>query len=304
MNLIKKISKNPRNVVLYCLYKINFLFPDDVYVKLLYYLHMKRKLNLGEPKTFNEKLQWLKLYDHNPNYTSLVDKYESKKFVASIIGDKYIIPTLYVWDSVDEIDFDKLPNQFVLKTTQSGGNTGVLICKDKKNFDKRLAIRKLKLALKTSIYSRYREWPYKHIKPRIIAEKYITDGKNSDLIDYKFSCFNGVVDNVMLCLDRNSGHTKFYFFSKEWEFLRLNKLGVTAPKDFTLPKPEGMDKMFQIAEQLSKNIPYLRVDLYNVNGKIYFGELTFYPSSGFDSNLLERTDELWGSKIDLNRLNN
>jgi hypothetical protein len=234
----------------------------------------------------------------------MVDKYEAKQYVADIIGEEYIIPTLGVWDTFDEIDFDLLPDQFVLKTTHGGGNCGVIICKDKSTFDYDDARKKMKRAFKQNIYLKLREWPYKNVKPRIIAEKLIENKGNEseDLPDYKFFCFNGIADNVMICMDRQTSDTKYYFFDEQWSLLPLNIRGKNAPKDFTLPKPDCIDKMFAIASKLSQNIPFLRVDLYCVGDRIFFGETTFFPASGFDPNLLSETENYFGNKIDLSIL--
>lgn len=278
----------------------NRYIPDKLYLKVLFRGSMGYKLDLRHPKTFNEKLQWLKLYDHNPLYTTLVDKYRVKQWVADKIGEEYIIPTLAVYQSVDEIDLDKLPNQFVLKTTHDSG--GVVICKDKSTFDMQAAITILNKSLARDVYMDYREWPYKNVTKRIIAETYMTDETPENcggLTDYKFSCYQGKAYKVMLCLDRDSGNTKFYSFDKEWNLLRHNKMGKAAPADFTLPKPDAIDKMFEIAEALSKNMPFVRVDLYYVHNQIYFGEMTFYPMSGYDANILPETDNLYGSMIKL-----
>ena len=296
--LFSYLFHSPRKLFLVMLVRIAPIVPDKLYLRWLFRLRMGSKLNLNNPKTFSEKLQWLKLYDRKPEYTQMVDKYEAKKYVASIIGEEYIIPTLGVWDSFDEIDFDALPNQFVLKTTHGGGNTGVVICKDKATFNRNEANTKLQRSLKQNIYRTLREWPYKNVKPRIIAEKYIVDSQG-ELNDFKFSCYDGNVTDVMICMERSSGDTKFYFFDKNWQLLRYNKRGLAAPEGFTVPKPENMDLMFRLASELSKGIPYLRVDLYNVDGKIYFGETTFFPQSGMDANLLPETDLLFGSRIKL-----
>ena len=272
--------------------------PDATYLKLLYRFRMGHRLDLKNPQTFTEKLQWLKLYNRKPEYTTMVDKYAVKQYVANIIGEEYIIPTLGVWDKFDDIDFSSLPDQFVLKTTHGGGGGGVVICKDKVTFDKATAKRKLESSMKSDIYKSLREWPYKNVKKRIIAEKFMTDSKG-ELNDYKFTCTNGRVHNVMICCDRGIGETKFYFFDNEWNLLRLNKRGKEAPDNFSLPKPQNLDNMFNIAQTLSMNLPYSRIDLYNIDGEIYFGEITFYPASGFDSNLLEETDVLFGNYITL-----
>lgn len=279
--------------------KCGHSFGDETYLKVRYFLLMRKKLNLDKPRIYSEKLQWLKLYNRKPEYTTIVDKYAVKDYVANKIGGEYIIPTLGVWDSPKDVDFSVLPDQFVLKTTHGGGGLGVVICKDKKGFDKETAIRTLEKNMKTD-WKIQLEWPYKDVPHRIIAEKYIEpDPITKDLPDYKFSCFDGEVTDVMVCIGRSTGNTKFYFFNKEWELLPLNKLGKQAPKGFTLPKPSCMDEMFDMASKLSKGLPYARVDLYAVGDKPYFGEITFYPQSGFDRNLLPETELFYGEKINL-----
>ena len=296
--MMRAIVKYSRRVLAKVIQKFLYLLPDRLYLQIVFRLEMGYKLDLDNPQTFSEKLQWLKLYNRKPEYTTMVDKAAVKEYVAKIIGKEHIIPTLGVWDRFEDIDFDSLPNQFVLKTTHGGGNTGVVICKDKSSFDMASAKAKLNKSIRSCIYRRYKEWPYKDVKHKIIAEEYITDS-NGELNDYKFSTYNGEATDVMICLERNSGDTKFYFFDSNWNLLRYNKRGKSAPSDFTVPRPQNMDKMFDIAAALSTNIPYLRVDLYNVDGKIYFGELTFFPQSGFDRNLLKETEILFGSRIKL-----
>ena len=281
------------------LHKIFMLLPDRIFLKIRYRREMGKKLDLRHPKTMNEKLQWLKLYDRQPRYTSYVDKVQVKEYIGKTIGKEYVVKTLGVWQSFDEIDFDALPDKFVLKTNHSGGNHGVVICKNKATFDCEAAKCQLEESLKEDIFSWYREWPYKNVKPCIFAEEYLEDPAVGELCDYKFYCFDGYVDAVMICIDRQIGDPKFYFFDKEWKLCRYNKRGKEAPADFTLPRPENLDKMFGIAANLSKNIPFVRVDLYNVSGKIYFGELTFYPASGFDRNRLPEMDLYFGNLIKL-----
>ncbi len=277
------------------LMKINFLFPDRPYLKMLYYFTMGKRLDLDAPKTMNEKLQLLKIIQRAPLLTTLVDKLEVKKYVADKIGEEYVCPLLGFWETFDEIDFNTLPDQFVLKTNHSEGNTGVVICQDKRHFDFENAKNTLTDSLSFDIFPRYREWPYKNVKKRIFAEQFL--GK--DIVDYKFYCFNGYADCVLLCIDRQIGDPKFYFFNRDWQLLRYNKRGKAAPADFTLPKPENIGKLFDLASQLSKGFPFARMDFYDVNGKIYFGEYTFYPASGFDANRLPETDRYFGDKIDL-----
>ena len=282
---------------------LNFLFPDKLYLTLLFRLKMGYWMDWKNPKTFSEKLQFLKLYNRKPEYTQMVDKYAVKEYVDKIIGEEYIIPTLGVWDRPEDIDWDSLPQKFVLKTTHGGGSSGVVICKDKSTFNKADAIAKLKKSLNECIYKSLREWPYKGVQKRIIAEQYLSDesiyNKNG-ITDYKFFCFNGYVDNVMVCIDRELKDTKFYFFDKDWKVLPLNKRGLEVEPDFKLPKPKEINKMFEIAGKLSESIPFLRVDLYFINNKIYFGETTFFPYSGFDSNLLHGTEIKFGNLINLN----
>lgn len=272
------------------------LIPDKLFLKFVFRLYKGKKLNLDNPITMDEKLQWLKLYNRNPKYQKMVDKCDSKKYVEQIIGENYIIPTLGVWDKFDDIDFDNLPNQFVLKCTHDSGS--VAICKAKSTFDYENAKKKLQRGQKRNIFWHTREWPYKNLPPRIIAEKYMTD-KSGGLVDYKFYCFDGYVDCVLVCIDRHLKDTKFYFFDKDWNLKRLNVRGKNAPADFTLPKPECIDEMFEIASKLSKGMPFIRVDLYEINGQIYFGELTFFPDSGFDPNRLPESDLYFGNLINL-----
>lgn len=293
--LISKAIKNPKAAASVLLSKMSFL-PDKTYLKIKYRLEMGKKLNLENPQTFNEKLQWLKVYNRKPEYTMMVDKYSVREYIKGKIGEDYLIPLLGAWEKWEDIDFGSLPNEFVLKCSHDSGS--VVICRDKKIFDFMAAKKKITRKLKMNLYSWGREWVYKDVKPRIIAEKYMVD-KTGQFIDYKFMCFGGYVSCVMVCIDRNIGDTKFYFFDKDWNLLRLNKRGKEAPKDFTLPKPKGMDKMFEIAETLSAGLPFSRIDLYECDGKIYFGEITFFPQSGFDANLLKDTDKYFGDLIDL-----
>lgn len=428
--LIAKIVRlNPR--------RFAFL-SDEQYIQLKFYDAFGRFMDFQAPRTFNEKLQWLKVHDHRPEYTTMVDKYAAKKYIAEKIGPDYIIPTLGVWDKFGDIDFDALPNQFVLKCTHDSG--GLVVCKDKAKLDKEAARKKIETSLACNFYYMGREWPYKNVKPRIVAEQYMADNLrdyklfcfdgvprmtlvcserftkdglkedfydegwnhldiqrpahgnavlpiarpkqyelmkelaaklsekmpfaridfyeinekvyfgeitfypasgfegfkpeewdlklgewiklpgggyrlNSDdcsiiisnsyynnketkaLVDYKFFCFDGVAESVMVCTERETGHPKFYFFDKEWNLKKYNIRGKEAPESFTLPKPDCIDDMFALAEKLSKDIPYVRVDLYCIDGLVYFGEMTFYPDSGFDVNLLKETDEQWGKML-------
>lgn len=278
-------------------YQLSKLVPDEIYLHRRYYNIVHKPLHLHNPRTFNEKLQWLKIHDRNPQYIKMVDKYESKKYVGNIIGMEHIIPTIGVWDHFDDIDFDLLPEQFVLKCTHDSGS--VVICKDKSKFDITSARKKINACLKENFFWLGREWPYKSIKPRIIAEPFLTDESETELQDYKFYCFNGNVNCCMFCYDRESGDPKYYFFNEKWELLRINKRGKEAPMFFSLPKPECLNEMISISSILSKEIPFVRVDLYQRKRKVLFGEMTFYPQSGFDRNYLPETDLYFGNLINL-----
>ena len=302
INKLKNFRRDPKRFFYVAINEINSKYPkivsDELCIKAQFYLRFGRDLDLHHPKTFNEKLQWLKLNNRRPEYTHMVDKYEAKKYAAKIIGEKYIIPTLGVWEKAEDIEWNKLPNQFVLKCTHDSGC--VVICHNKSQFDYAEAIHKLNEGLKRNYYLIWREWPYKNVPHRIIAEQYLEpDSQTNDLADYKFSCFNGHVTDVMVCFGRSTGHTKFYFFDQDWNLLPLNISGKNAPKGFTLPKPSCIDEMFHIASVLSKGLPYARIDLYAVKSKPFFGEITFFPTGGYDCNLLPETEQLYGSRIKL-----
>lgn len=270
--------------------------PDEKYLKLIFKTMVGYELNLSEPKTFNEKLQWLKLNDRKPEYTTMVDKYSAKDYVADIIGSDYIIPTLGMWDSFDEIDFDELPNQFVLKCTHDSG--GLVICTDKNKFDYKAARKKITKCLKYNYYHAGREWVYKDIKPRIIAEKYMCDAINIELNDYKLMCFDGEVKCSFVCSDRFSeGGLRVTFYDKDWNVLPFER---HYPKsNVPISKPLNYDKMISFAEKLAQNIPFVRVDFYEIAGKLYFGELTFFPGSGFEEFEPQEKDLELGSWIKL-----
>lgn len=269
---------------------------DESYLNIYYKYHKGKDLDFDNPKTFLEKVQWMKVRDHNPKYTQLVDKVKAKEYLESLGEGKYVVPLYGVYDSFSDIDFDALPDQFVLKCNHDCGST--IICHDKSKFDKEAAEKKLTEALKNNYYHGFREWAYKDIVPKILCEKYITDEEgSSSLTDYKFFCFDGYADCVMVCIGREFGHPKFYFFDSDWNLKRLNKLGREAPADFTIPKPSRMDEMFELARKLSKGLRFVRLDLYQSGDHVYFGEFTFYPAGGFDLNLLPETDEYFGSLI-------
>jgi len=270
---------------------------DEEFLKKKFRVIMGRELDLQNPKTYNEKLQWLKLHDRKPIYTSMVDKYEAKGYVAKAVGEQYIIPTLGVWNRFDDIDFDSLPPQFVLKCTHDSG--GLIVCKDKAGLDRAAAKRKIDRCLKRDYYLSGREWAYKNIKPRIIAEKYMEDDSTHDLRDYKFFTFGGVAKVLLIATDRGKAgeETKSDFFDMDFNHLPFTNGHPNAP--VTPPKPQKFDEMKALAEKLSAGIPHLRVDFYQVNGQVYFGELTFAHWSGMKPFCPEQWDEKFGSWIDL-----
>lgn len=270
--------------------------PDKTFLKMYYTVMTKNKMDIDNPKAFNEKLQWLKLYNRNPLYTKLVDKYKVREYIADKIGEEYLIPLLGVWDSPDDIDFDSLPNKFVLKCNHDSG--GLSICRDKKTFDVNIAKKKLKKSLKTNYYYSGREWPYKNVPRKIIAEKYMTDETGTNLRDYKFYCFDGKAKVVGIYQDRNTDkETTGDFFDMDFNWLDFT---FNMPNAKVKPsKPNHFEKMKEIAEILSKGIPHVRVDLYLSNDKIYFGELTFFDGSGFDKIEPFEWDVKLGSWINL-----
>ena len=297
MNKIIKYIKKPSNVLLYLMNKNFFKWiPDEKYIKIKYKLEMNQKFNLKEPRTFNEKLQWLKLYDRKPEYTKMVDKYEAKKYVANIIGKKYIIPTLGLWDKFEDIEFDKLPKQFVLKPTHTSGN--VFICKDKEKINYKQLRKMINKWLKRDYYLVHREWPYKNIKPKIIAEQYMVDDSGMKLKDYKFFCFNGIAQTILVCSNRNGSFKNTNFYDINWNLQPFTREKHKNSNE-QIKKPKNLDEMITVAEKLSKDIPFVRVDLYEINGKVYFGELTFYPSSGFEGFEPEEWDKKLGDMLEL-----
>lgn len=270
---------------------------DSIYLSLRYYCIFRKKLNLKNPVTFNEKLQWLKINDRKPIYTDMVDKIEAKKYVAKRIGQEHIIPTIAEYNSVDEINWDTLPNKFVIKCTHDSG--GILVCKDKNNLDIEAAKRKFRKGLKKTYFNETREWPYKNCKHRLICEEYMTDESGYDLKDYKWFCFNGKVKALFIAKDRGSKdeETKFDFYDADFNHLPI-KNGHPNANQF-IEKPKGFEEMKRLAEELSKGFPHLRVDFYDINGRIYFGELTFFHWSGLMPFEPEEWDYKFGEWIDL-----
>ena len=250
------------------------IIPDKLFLKMLYRIKTGRKLHLKNPKTYSEKLNWLKIYDRNPLYTRLVDKYEVREYVKERIGEDYLFPLLGVWDKFDEIDFKALPERFVLKCTHDFGS--VIIVNDKAQFDIEKARRAINGELKYNFFYRGREWAYKNVRPRIIAEKNMQEGETR-LTDYKFFCFGGEVKYVFVAQGRGTD-LRFDFFDKEYNHLPITN-GV--PNADIIPrKPSCYDEMISVAEKLSAGINNVRVDLYDIGGRVYFSEMTFYHNGG------------------------
>lgn len=271
------------------------IIPDRAYIQMYYFAHFKKFCNLKNPKTYNEKLNWLKLHDKNPIYTRIVDKFEAKEYVKDIIGDQYIIPTLGVWDNFDDIDFDELPQQFVLKCTHD--SEGLVIVKDKDKLDKEMAKNKIESALKQNFFYIGREWTYKNVKPRIIAEKYMEDHIDGELRDYKFFCFDGEPKAMFVASDRASDNVKFDYFDLNFNHLDIKQKYPHAEQP--LRKPVTFEKMIELSKVLSKGFPHVRVDFYEVDGQLYFGELTFYHFSGFMPFEPNKWDKIFGDWIKL-----
>ncbi len=282
-----------RQMMIRVLAMIGKIVPDKLYLKMKYLWKTGKRLNLESPSTYNEKLQWLKLNDRNPLYTELVDKYAVRKYIADMIGEQYLIPLVGgPWNLVAEIDFESLPEQFVLKCTHDSG--GIVICKDKSKLDYALIRKKMGGYLKTDYYARSREWPYKHVTPRIIAEKYMVDAGKEQLTDYKFMCFDGCVKCTFVCENRNTeGELKITFYDRQWQIMPVERVK-HGKSNIKIDKPTNYEKMVELAEKLSENMAFLRVDFYEVNGKIYFGELTFYPASGFEGFNPPKWDKIFG----------
>lgn len=248
---------------------------DEQYLKKLYKYRIGRELDLKDPKTYTEKIQWLKLNDHNPIYTIMQDKYLVRNLVAEKIGENYLIPQYAVWNNVDEIDFSLLPNQFVLKCNHDYNS--VIICKDKNNFDFDAAKKKLDAALHKDFWKRERQWAYRDIPRKIIAEKFMKDGEEDYLTDYKFFCFSGV-PKIMYCSKDKADKPTTDFFDMNYNCLPIMSRDPNSP--IPPEKPEQFEKMKELAHILSDGYPHIRVDFYVINGLIYFGELTMYHNSG------------------------
>jgi len=299
MKYIKKILnyiRKPYKIITFLDIRKIIRVSDETFLKLKYRETINKKLNLNNPKGFNEKIQWLKLNDRRPEYIKMVDKYEVKKYVSELIGNEHIIPTIGIYNKFTDINIKELPNQFVIKCTHDSGST--IVCKNKEEFDFKVAEKKINKALKVNYYRLAREWPYKNIKPRIIVEQYMEEEGKKDLTDYKFMCFNGKVKCSFVCLNRNTkGGLNVDFYDLNWNKMPFERHYKNS--DIILKKPKNYEKMIKLAEKLARNIPFVRVDFYEIKNRIYFGELTFYPGAGFEEFNPEEYDEILGSWINL-----
>lgn len=295
---IRLLRNNPGEFKASLLKTIAPLLSDKAYLSKMFYYRMGSKMDWDAPKTYNEKLQWLKMYDRNPLYTSLVDKYEVKSYVADKVGEEHVVKTLAVWESPEEIVFDELPQRFVLKTTHGGGNCGVIICKDKSTLDYKKTREVIWRSLGQDLYRDSREWPYKNVHKRIIAEEFLEDKKTGELRDYKFFCFDGKVRALFVATERQTRKEPFFNFFDE----NYNPLDISQghPRSDKWPeRPEKFDEMKAIAETLSAGLPHVRIDLYQSNGVVYFGEFTFYHFGGMVPFEPETWDRTFGDWITL-----
>ena len=299
-NKMQQLIKNPWKAGLYFAHR-GYLdrWSDEDYLKLVFRAKFGYKLDLTNPQTFSEKLQWIKLNDHNPEYQLMVDKYDVKGYVSNLIGEDYIIPAYGVWNSFDDINFNSLPNQFVLKCTHDSG--GISICRDKSVFDYDKAKKRITTSLKRDYYYHGREWPYKGLKHRVLAEKLLVDESGNELRDYKVLCFNGVPKLIEYHSGRYTDHQTQDFYDTEWRKTSISQAGIECYQvsNYVAPKPSTLNEMLELSSILAKNIAHVRVDWYSVYGKLYFGEITFFDGSGLDPFDSYDDDLLLGSWIDL-----
>lgn len=254
-----------------------FILPDSLHLKLMYKIKMGRRLNLNNPVAFTEKIQWLKLHDRNPIYTVLADKIEARKYIKEKIGGEYLIPLLKTYERANEINFDELPEQFVLKCNHDSKSKYICRKKDREEFDSAVAV--IAKKLKANYFYYFREWAYKDVMPRIICEKYMEDSKTGELRDYRFYCFNGEVKIIGVDYDIIKAY-KRALFTPDWEFLDVRYKHLKGKKS-DIERPKQLDTMIGLAEILADGLPFVRVDFYIADGKIYSGELTLYPSAGY-----------------------
>lgn len=296
-NTLKKWADNPWKIAVSFSRRgwLNWL-PDKAYLSLMYRASFKKKMNWKDPKTFNEKLQWLKLYGRKPEHSIMADKYRVRKYIAEVIGNEYLIPLLGVWKRPDDIDFDAMPEKFVLKCNHNSG-LGMCICKDKSKLDTARVKQDLTRGLRQNYYLHGREWCYKNIERRVIAEQFMQDS-SGELKDYKFLCFNGRVKCSFICSDRFSNKgLHVTFFDRDWNMMPFERHYPAQKEGFE--KPENYELMLELAEKLAESHEFVRIDFYEVDGQVYFGEMTFYPGSGFEEFTPEKWDDILGSWIKL-----
>jgi hypothetical protein len=298
LNKLKKLVRKPRVLVRLLLdTKISRLLPDESYMKLAYWEGTGKKLRLKDPVTFNEKLQWLKLNDRRKLYQICADKLQVRDYVAKKLGEEYLIPLLGSWEKAADIDFEKLPRQFVLKCNHNSG-LGMCICKDKDKLDQEKVRRELDQGLQQDYYYHLREWSYKDLPRRILAEAFLSDGSGS-LADYKIHVFNGKARFILVCADRfdDSGLTED-FYTPDWEHMDIRRPGIPNAKKLQ-EKPQLLQQLVECAEKLGEELPFVRADFYVCGGKIYFGEMTFYPAGGVTPFDPPQWDETFGSWLQL-----
>ena len=279
--------------------KTYFFFSNKKYLELLYKYEVGKELNLQAPKTYTEKLQWLKLYYHNPIMPVMVDKYKVKTLVTEMIGSKYVIPTLGVWDQPEEIEWDTLPDRFVLKTTHGGGGVDVVICKDKKTLNKRIVFKKLRKSLEKDSYALTKEWPYLGVDKRIIAEEYLEEHGKTSLNDYKVMCFAGKAKLIELHEERYTSHHTQDFYDCKWNKLPINQKSYGIISEVVSKKPELLNEMINLSEILADGFPHVRIDWYIVQQSLFFSEITFFDASGFDEFIPEEYNYILGDWIAL-----
>lgn len=297
---MRKISyylAHPKETFLYAFIACSHFLPDRLHLKFLYRLEMGKKLDLNNPQTFCEKLQWLKLYNRKAEYTMMVDKLSVKKYVSDTIGSQYVIPILGIWNQPEDIDFESLPERFVLKTTNGGGGEGVYICKDKSQLDKREAIKRMSHSLKTDIYKTRVEWPYKNVVKRIFAEQYMEDESKNELKDYKVLCFNGEPKYIEVDSGRFGDHIR-NIYDINWN---LQPIAIGYKNDLSVhfERPTRLKEMVEFARIFSAGIPFLRTDFYVVGERLFFGELTFFQRSGMTPFYPQELDLKLGEMIHL-----
>lgn len=274
------------------------LVPDKVFIKVKHYIKTQERINLKDPKTFNEKIQWLKLHDRNPEYTQLVDKIAVRDFVIKKIGQQYLIPALGTYESFEDIDFDALPEQFVLKANHTSGD--VYVCKDKSKIDYTALKKEIDQWKTKNYYWVHRESPYKTITPKILCEEYMVDESESELKDYKILCFNGEPKLIQVMSNRRRGYYNINHYDVDWKPVSIKRVKFDENPE-GIPKPEQLDEMVDISRKLSEGLPFSRIDLYNTGEQVLFGEITFYPVSGYMDFEDKQTNLLLGSWIDLSQ---